>query len=79
MRAFKHKNDNDDNTNNNSEIYSTLNSSALLISGMHWLQEIVAMVMKQKADYEPLAKEAYMMEFNTTEELNKLPSPRYHK
>ena len=36
------------------------------------------MVMKQKADYEPLAKEAYMMEFNSTEELNKLPSPRYH-
>ena len=44
---------------------------------MHWLAEVVAMVMKQRSEYEELSKEASMMDFKTNEELDKLPSPRY--
>ncbi|KAL3842284.1 hypothetical protein ACJMK2_020315 [Sinanodonta woodiana] len=45
-------------------------------SGTHWIWEIVSMLRKGKAEYDPRIKETTMLEFLTKEQIEGLESPR---
>ncbi|XP_055997942.1 uncharacterized protein LOC125647317 [Ostrea edulis] len=45
-------------------------------AGTHWTWEIISMILQQKAEYHPKAKETHMLEFHTPEVLEPLTSPR---
>lgn len=45
-------------------------------AGTHWIWEIVSMVTKGKAEYEPTTKGDFMLEFTSLDRINSAPSPR---
>ena len=60
-------------------VLSTFDSviAMLPFTGMHWLWEIVSMVINKTSEYDRNPKEACMMDFRTKEQLESVSEPMY--